>query len=534
MRSAKNADQGKHSMTAITDLPEPTPGVVPNDIHRRFVRAAVYSGVLGGVSQALYGFTPMIVARKLGPLEYGVYSVVMSLSAIVIGVFGLGQNSALHKLVPQFYASDRQRSGTILINVLLLTSGLLTVFCAAFYWASGWIAERLYRDASLTHVFRFCALLMLALTLFNLASGAIAGLQDFKSYNLIQAARNFALLAFAWSGVWLAGLRGALAGQLLASVVGLALLSFSGVRLVRERFPEGIHLVFSRQVLRIIASFILPTVLLTLFNIPTYWWASTMVARHAGFEQVGLLGVAYTLSQATFLIPMNLYTPVMTFLSEAHASAQAEVFSAMVSANLRAMWAFSLPLALAIALFSPLLIGALFSSAYLTAVPLTFALSFTALLMLLVGLINTAITASGHMWHNLGITFGWMVTFVAGGLVCIPRWGAAGAAAVFASTYALYLIGVCGYASLWLQVRFERLVRLVTLTAISFGLVALISFGLRGAIAYVISASMLTVLVVAEWFWIFDSSERERLCRFAASFLHNKGFKPLTKQGGIL
>jgi len=68
-------------MTAITELPEPTPGVVPNDIHRRFVRAAVYSGVLGGVSQALYGVTPMIDARKLGPLEYGVYSVVMSLSA---------------------------------------------------------------------------------------------------------------------------------------------------------------------------------------------------------------------------------------------------------------------------------------------------------------------------------------------------------------------------------------------------------------------------------------------------------------------
>lgn len=459
----------------------------------------------------------MVIARSLGPADYGIYSVVMSLSAIVIGVFGLGQNSALHKLVPQYYATDRQRGAAILANVLILTSALLAVFCAVFFLMSGLLAG-LYRDASLVGVFRFCALLMLVLTLFNLASSVIAGLQDFKSYNLIQFARNVALLVFAWSGVWLAGLRGALTGQLLASVVGLTLVGFIGTKLARERFPEGIRPVFSRELLGIIVSFILPTLLITLFNIPTYWWASTMVARYAGFEQVGLLGVAYTLSQATFLIPMNLYTPVMTFLSEAHAASQAEVFSAMVSANLRAMWVFSMPLALALALFSPLLISVLFGKTYLAAAPLTFALGLTALLMLLVGLMNTAITASGRMWHNLGITVSWCGIFAVSGMVCIPRWGAAGCAAVFAATYGLYLIGVCGYAHLKLKVRFERLARLVVLTVLSFGIAAAIFFELQGIVAYSTSAMLLIGLIFVEWVWILDSKERQRLASVAAGF----------------
>ena len=497
-------------MTAITELQKPAPGVAQTDFRRRYVRAAVYSGVLGGLSQALYGVTPMVIARSLGPVDYGVYSVVMSLSAIVIGVFGLGQNSALHKLVPQYYATDRQRGGAILADVLILTSGLLAVFCGVFFLASGWIAG-LYRDASLTGVFRFCALLMLVLTLFNLASSAVAGLQDFKSYNLIQFARNVALLAFALGGVWLAGLRGALTGQLLASLLGLALLGVTGAKLVRERFPEGIRPMFSRELLGIIVSFILPTLLITLFNIPTYWWATTMVARHAGFEQVGLLGVAYTLSQATFLIPMNLYTPVMTFLSEAHAASQVDVFSTMVSTNLRAMWAFSMPLALALALFSPLLIRVLFGKAYLPAAPLTFALSLTALLMLLVGLMNTAITASGRMWHNLGITASWCGIFAVAGMICIPRWGAAGCAAVFAATYVLYLIGVCGYAHLKLKVRFEGVARLVMLTVLSFAIAAVIFFQLQGIVAYSASAVLLSSLILAEWFWILDNKERQRL-----------------------
>lgn len=506
-------------MTAATELQKPATGIARQDIRRRYLRAVLYSGVLGGVSQALYGVTPMVIARRLGPVDYGVYSVVMSLSAIVIGVFGLGQNSALHKLVPQYYAADRERSGAILADALLVTSGALAVFCAGFFLSSGWIAGHVYRDPSLTGVFRICAALMMTLTLFSLGASAIAGLQDFKSYNLIQVARNLALLVFAWGGVWLAGLNGALAGQLLASVFGLALIAYGGAGLLRDRFPNGVRPVFSREILGVIGSFVLPTLLMTLLNIPTYWWASTMVARHAGFEQVGLLGVAYTLSQATFLIPMNLYTPAMTFLSEAHAAAQSEIFSAMVNANLRAMWAFSMPLALALALFSPLLIRALFGTAYLMAAPLTLALGFTALLMLLVGLLNTAIIASGRMWHNLTITFGWVVVFGVTGWIVIPRWGAAGCAVAFASTYSLYLLGVCSYGHLALKVKFDGIARLIALTLLSFGLATIIFFNLQGVIAYVASAGVLVCLVGAEWFWILEGSEREQLLKGAAKLL---------------
>ncbi|MBS1787352.1 MAG: oligosaccharide flippase family protein [Acidobacteria bacterium] len=506
-------------MTAVTGIQKPANVAARQDIRRRYLRAALYSGVLGGISQALYGMTPMVIARRLGPVDYGVYSVVMSLSAIVIAVFGLGQNSALHKLVPQYYVADRERSGAILADALMVTSGALAVFCAGFFLSSGWIAVHVYRDAALSGVFRICAVLMMTLTLFSLGASAIAGLQDFKSYNLIQVARNLALLVFAWVGVWLAGLTGALAGQVLASALGLALIGYVGAGLLRNRFPKGVRPVFSREILGAIGSFILPTLLMTLLNIPAYWWASTMVARHAGFQQVGLLGVAYTLSQATFLIPMNLYTPAMTFLSEAHAAEQSEIFRAMVTANLRAMWVFSMPLALALALFSPLIIHALFGTAYLMAAPLTLALSLTALLMLLVGLMNTAIIASGRMWHNLMITFGWVTAFGVTGLIVIPRWGAAGCATAFASTYSLYLIGVCMYGHLVLKVKYDGIVRLIALTMLSFGLAAIIFFNLQGVIAYVASAGVLVGLAGVEWFWILGGGEREQLLKGAAKLL---------------
>lgn len=512
-------------MTAATELSSAAHGADASDLNRRYVRAALYSGVLGGVSQMLYGVTPVIVARDLGPADYGVYSVVMSLVTIVIGVFGLGQNSSLHKLVPQHYASDRQLGGAILANVLALTSAGLAMFCGSFFLASHWIAAHLYRDASLSDAFRLGALMMLVLTSFTLAASAIAGLQDFRAYNLVQMARNFALLGFTWSGIWWAGLRGAFVGQALAGLFGLALAGWSVARLVKARFPEGIRLTISRRILGVIASFVLPTLLMTLLNLPMYWWASTMVARHAGFAQVGLLGVAYTLSQLTFLIPMNLYTPAMTFFSETHASSNSSAYSAMVNANLRAMWMFSLPLALGIGLFSPSLVRVLFGNAYLAAAPLTLVMSLTALLMLLVGLLNTALVAAGRVWHNLAITFGWTVLFVIAGLVCIPRWGAAGCAALFAVTYALYLVGVCAYARLALNVRFTGIVRLASLTVIGFGLTVIFFFNFHGGTGDIASASLLVGLIVAEWIWVLDRNERDRLTGIVAGVVKHISLK---------
>ncbi len=498
-------------MTSATEAQQPAPAVAHGDIERRYARAALYSGALGGLSQALYGLTPVLIARSLKPGDYGVYSVVMSLSAIVTGVFGLGQNSALHKLVPQYYAQNRGLGGAILANALMLTSALLAVFCAIFFFGADWFAARLYRDASLTGVFRFSALLMFTLTLFNLALSAVAGLQDFRTFNQMQMLRNVALLVLALFGVRLAGVRGALLGQFLASAFGLLLLGASGARLLRLRFPDGLRPALSCLALRLIASFFLPTLLITLLNLPTYWWASTMVMRHAGFTQAGLLGVAYALSQLIFLIPTNLYTPVMTYLSEAHAASLGAVFADLVSANLRLIWAFSLPLALGLALFSPLLILGLFGPAYLAAAPLAFWLCLNALLMLLVGMLNTAVMAAGRMWPGLSITFGWTLLFVSAGLMCIPRWGAAGAAAVFALSHVFYLTGLYVYCRRTLQIRQKQLSHLIGLTLLSFGAAALLVFKCGNAAQYVAGAPLLLCLIVVEWRWIFAEDERGRL-----------------------
>ena len=129
------------------------------NLRGRYIQAALYSGIGGAVSQILYGLTPVLLARYLGPRDYGVYSVAISLIGMFVGVISLGQNAVLHKLLPEYYVSDRQRGGAILADTVILTSGILIILCATLFISSGWIASMIYRDASLIGLFQICALL---------------------------------------------------------------------------------------------------------------------------------------------------------------------------------------------------------------------------------------------------------------------------------------------------------------------------------------------------------------------------------------
>lgn len=482
-----------------------------SDFKARYARAAIHSGVGGAASQILYGLTPVIIARYLGPRDYGVYSIVMSLVAIVTGLLSLGQNSMLHKLLPEYSVKNREMGGAILANTTLLTVSVVIGLSAVLLAMSSWLATIVYRDGGLTNVFRWAVAATVAMALFNLASSVVAGLQDFKTYNRGLLLRSVSLIGLMWIGVQLSGLAGALAGQVLASLFGWALLMAYGWPMALKRFPGFVRLSRSSALWKLMAGFTLPTLLMTVLNLPGFWWISTMVARHAGFDEAGHFGVGYAIAQLIFLLPQNLYTPAMTFMSEAHAGVEQERFGRLVGTSLRWLWALTLPLALGGALASPLIINVLFGSDYAAAIPSAFVMSLAALLMVNTGLLNTAIIAAGQAWQGCVITLLWATVFFAAGWICIPRWGAMGGAVAFTLSQGFYFIGTCLYSRRALRMTSDGLGRLAVLTGLSAAAAIFVTFNLQGPAFYFASLLVLLGVLCAEWSWIGVETERRQL-----------------------
>lgn len=482
----------------------------------RYLQAVLYSSVGGAASQVLYGLTPVIVARSLGPRDYGVYSIVMSLVAIVTGLLSLGQNSMLHKLLPEYLVKGPEKGGAILANTLLLTLSVLAILSVGLLALAGWLAAGVYRDQNLTGMFRWAVAVTVAMALFNLASSVVAGLQDFKTYNRALIARSIALIGLMWVGVQGFGVNGALGGQALASLLALVLLATQGWPLVLERFPGSLRLSWSQPLWKVMAGFTVPALVMTLLNLPGFWWISTMVARHTGLAEAGHFGIGYSIAQLIFLVPQTLYTPAMTFMAEAHADGQrdqagAARFRRVVGTNLRWLWALTLPLALGGALAAPLIISLLFGADYVAAIPPAFVMSLAALLMVNTGLLNTAIIAAGHTWQGCAITFLWAAVFFIAGLICIPRWGAMGGAVAFTFSQGVYFAGNYFYSRRALGMTSDGVGRLAWLTGISATAAVFITFNLQGTAFYLASAMLLLSVVLAEWVWIGVETDRQQL-----------------------
>ena len=243
--------------------------------------------------------------------------------------------------------------------------------------------------------------------------------------------RSGGFLLLGWLGVRLLGLYGALIGQLAASAAGVVLLGWAVARIGRQRFATSLRPHFSRSVLREIFWFSVPPFLSGLLVSPSGWWANTVLARDAGFRGLGLFGVAYALSQLIVVLPSNVLLPSIGFMSEAHASSGRGGFGTFVNANLRVIWAMTLPLALGGALIVRPIIRILFGHPYLPACLPATIMSLATVPMMIGTILGKALTSSGRVWQNATFDIIWLASF--GGMVVffVPRWGATGLALSF-------------------------------------------------------------------------------------------------------
>jgi O-antigen/teichoic acid export membrane protein len=479
-----------------------------SDVGRRYVTAAVQTGIGGIVSRVLQGFAPIILARYLGPKEYGVYVLVLSLVGIVAGASPLGQDTALEKFLPEYSVKNPARGGAILANTVILFSGVLVILCAAFFFTANWLASAVYHDASLARVFQFSALLVLTLSLFNLAYSVSAGLQDFTNYSRAMIVRSGALTLFGWLGVLFLGLYGALLAQLAASLLGLSLLTITAVKLSRRRFPGLLRPQFSKDLLQKTFGLAFPAFLTGLLVAPAYWWANTLLARESGFADVAIFGVAFSLTQMIMLVPSNLSIPAVSFLSEAHSSGNLQRFGGLVGDNFRLMWAITLPIAAGCAVLSTPVILLLFGAQYERAGDLVVAMSFAGILMILNSVVINATFGSGYLWHGFLINLSWLILFLVIGYLLIPAWGAMGLACTFVLSFTPLAMGAAVYAARGLGAQFKKIAVLLTMTVIAFGAAIALHRAVHGTPLLAMGCMMILLLVVSEWIWVCDERER--------------------------
>ena len=185
------------------------------------------------------GLAFIIVARLLGPSQYGIYTLALAVASVTGAIGNLGVSTALNKFIPEYvYRKDKRALEDILANsffVTLLMGILLTAITIAL---SGFIATDVFHNASYTLVIEIAAISIISSMLFSASYSTLLGFNKGAHVAAINATQ--AILQ-AVLGVTLVLLGLGPAGPILGMIVGYT-----------AAFLLSLHFIYRKHGLRIL------------------------------------------------------------------------------------------------------------------------------------------------------------------------------------------------------------------------------------------------------------------------------------------
>jgi O-antigen/teichoic acid export membrane protein len=386
----------------------------------------VYWSVLGAAAARGAGVLASIaVARVLGIIEFGEFTVVQSTVGLFGTFAGLGLGVTATKYVAELRESDPSRCGTV-ICVVLFTAAVGGVLAGlGLVWGAPWLASRTLAAPHIAPFLCWGALLVALGAFQGACLGVLAGFESFK-----RAARVNLWAALLGTPAMVAatmadGLRGAVWGSALQLAIGCWL----GLRAsLEEASRAGVRLNWRSMSadLGIIWSFSVPAFISSTLAGPANWACNTLLVNQpGGYEQVALLNAAGQWRNALIFLPMTVAGVLVPVMASANRSANHAELPRFLRRNLLLVVALSLAMSAPVALLAPVILS-WYGSGFQAGVAVFVLASLGTCLVAPTNLFSRALQAAGRPWLELTFSVVWAFLLVASCWLLVPRLQAVG------------------------------------------------------------------------------------------------------------
>ncbi len=392
----------------------------------------------------------VVVARLLGPAEYGLYSLVVTIVWFTYAIARLGINQTVRRYVAELDGrGQREMAATVAglgLRNALISVGVASLLLAA---AAGPAAMFFHQPTLQTY------LLVGAATLVPMMVGGVLrnvlnGVQQYQYFVRMNLVTSPLWVVACTLTVWLGGgILGLLVASIAVELLNLAALGVWTVREVgtlrwRGRLPKDLRSRLARYNRAVAVLLVLNTVV---------WERSELLflGRFHGADQVAYYAVPFSLTQRlTDLIPgalLGVLLPGLTFLQSA---ADPEHFTAMFSNSLRWLAILALPACLFGIPLAAAALNLLYGAAYSGAVPVLRILLLATPFAVLGQASSSALLGMEAQSWVLKTGIATALLSLVLDLFLIPSWGAVGAALANAATQATWAFAV--FLPLWKRV----------------------------------------------------------------------------------
>ena len=307
-----------------------------DSLRNRFVMGAFWSLAGAAVSRGVTMAAAVVVGRALGATGFGELGMIQSTQGL-FGVFaGAGLGLAATKHVAEYRTRDWPKAGRcmVLCTRIAVVSGLAAA--VVLFVLSGWLASSVLHAPHLVVELRVATGLVLLGAINGVQTGAIAGLENFRTIAGISVIRAGFLFAATVAGVLLAGLMGAVVGLVSAEAVAVV----SNHLALRRLHPrpssrrEGAGDLNWREFTGV-WRFSLLALLSSLSTMPALWFTNLVLVSQAnGYAALGVFNAAERWRQVLLFLPASLSPIILSLLSNLHGTDDTGSYRRVVGMNL--------------------------------------------------------------------------------------------------------------------------------------------------------------------------------------------------------
>jgi O-antigen/teichoic acid export membrane protein len=346
------------------------------------------------LSEILFNFSGYIIhavaGRTLGPADYGRYSLVITLTTVIVVLIGNGIPTAMSKYLSEAFEKNPSMVPVIKKQGMRLQMILIGFVTVIFFFASPLIARAL-NDPTLTPLFRLSSLIIPAFAAASFYFSYFTGLHLFNHQSILKSFRSVARVTVVVGLVLVFGLEGAIVGYILAPLLTF----FLGFYLDKKVFAKDYaHLTLDQTFpYQKLLNYAWPITLFMLFY--EVFISVDLYLIKAIFQDdvaTGIYNAALTIGR----IPFYLFYALAIFLLPALAKIQSEndteKMSLIMTQSLRYAGIILLPTSIFITAYATPLTQLFFGDKYIASAPilqiLVLGLSFLTVLYILCSALN--------------------------------------------------------------------------------------------------------------------------------------------------
>ena len=355
--------------------------------------------------------TVTLIAKQLGPEQFGEYNVVQTTLGVFGAFSGMGLGLAATKLIAEWKNKDKFFLSNVIAYLYFLSFIVSFVIFVFFFVNAKWIAQSLLNNNTLAILFKITSIIVIFDSINGVQNGILSGLEKYKIITIINLLTGFISSIVLLISVKFNEITGLTVGLLIIKLLTVIITKVYINRILKK---EQIKIVFKPDYnpLKTILKISVPSFLSSITTSPVNWIVTTAFANEKnGYESIGTYNAANQLRQLVLFLPDSAGKITIPQLASSYANNEAKKFKKIFLTTIISNLLFSTLPALFIVIFS-FLFKNIIGQEYKVSNDLILIITTTGVLIALTNALGYIFICTNLVWYDFYLRIIWGVSWL--------------------------------------------------------------------------------------------------------------------------